>query len=386
MLNVTELGLIALVRSAMTGQSVSLPEGFQIQTILPLARKHQIAPIILQAMTELTTAEAQMCKMQLLQSSARSLSVSESQALEAKALCEAFEEAGVDYAPLKGILIKKYYPVETMRSMADIDILVRREQYHLIEPVMERLGYTFEVERDHEYNWRKINVHAELHKCLIPSYNEDYYSYYGEGWQFFRAEQGHRYAMRDEDLFIYLFTHYTKHFRDGGIGIKHLTDLWVFKRAKPKLDETYILSELQKLGLDVFYKNVIATAAYWFEDGALTETVERMTHDIISCGAYGKAELQRKAEALRNAPKQSKHSKLRWTLRKIFLPYKNMCQKYPFLKYLPFLLPLMWVVRWITAVVFKPKKLKKNIEQSKNMSQDSVDEYRQYLQSMGIRF
>ncbi|MBE6985789.1 MAG: hypothetical protein E7434_09345 [Ruminococcaceae bacterium] len=386
MLSVLELGLIALVRSAMTGQKASLPEGFSMAAVVPMAKKHQIAPILLQALSHFDSPEFAAYKLKLMQSSALSLSISETQMAEAKALCEAFSEAGIDHAPLKGVLIKQYYPVESMRSMADIDILIRKNQYHKIEPIMKQLGYTFEVESDHEYNWRKGHVHAELHKCLVPSYNKDYYSYYKEGWQLFHPTERSCYAMRDEDLFIYLFTHYTKHFRDGGIGIKHLTDLWVFRRAKPKLDEAYILQELKKLRLDEFYGNVMQTAAFWFDDGPQSEMAERMTREIISCGAYGKADAQRKAEALRNAPQDSKHSKLRWTLKKIFLPYKNMCQKYPFLRYLPFLLPIMWVVRWVTAVFFKPKKLKKDIEQAKNMSQASVDEYRRYLESMGLRF
>ncbi len=386
MLNKLELGLIALVRSAMTEQYIPLPEGFALPTVLPMAKKHQIAPILMQAMTYQTSSDAAMCRMQLLQSSAMSLSISETQMAEVQTLCEAFAEAGVDHAPLKGVLIKRYYPMESMRSMSDIDILVRTEQYAKIEPIMKRLGYTFEVESDHEYNWRKGHVHAELHKCLIPSYNEDYYSYYNDGWDFFHPTKDHRYEMQDEDLFIYLFTHYTKHFRDGGIGVKHLTDLWVFRRAKPNMDESYLIKELKKLHLDEFYANVTATAEYWFEDGELTDTVERMSHHIITCGAFGRQALQQKAEALRNAPAKGKHSKLRWVLRKIFLPYKNMCQKYPFLRRLPFLLPIMWIVRWFTAVFFKPKSLKKDIKNATEMSQDSIDGYAEYLQSMGIYF
>lgn len=386
MLNKLELGLIALVRSAMTEQYIPLPEGFALPTVLPMAKKHQIAPILMQAMTYQTSSDAAMCRMQLLQSSAMSLSISETQMAEVQTLCEAFAEAGVDHAPLKGVLIKQYYPMESMRSMSDIDILVRTEQYAKIEPIMKRLGYTFEVESDHEYNWRKGHVHAELHKCLIPSYNEDYYSYYNDGWDFFHPTKDHRYEMQDEDLFIYLFTHYTKHFRDGGIGVKHLTDLWVFRRAKPNMDESYLIKELKKLHLDEFYANVTATAEYWFEDGELTDTVERMTHHIITCGAFGRQALQQKAEALRNAPAKGKHSKLRWVLRKIFLPYKNMCQKYPFLRRLPFLLPIMWIARWFTAVFFKPKSLKKDIKNATEMSQDSIDGYAEYLQSMGIYF
>ena len=73
-------------------------------------------------------------------------------------------------------------------------------------------------------------------------------------------------------------------------------------------------------------------------------------------------------------------------MRKIFLPYKNMCMKYPFLRYVPIMLPVMWVVRWITALVCKPNDTKKNMRIAQNMSQESVDDYRDYLASLGLYF
>ena len=76
MLNKVELGLIALVRSAMTEQYIPMPEGSSLSAIMPMAKKHQIAPMLMQALTYQTGSDAQMCRMQLLQSSAMSLSVS----------------------------------------------------------------------------------------------------------------------------------------------------------------------------------------------------------------------------------------------------------------------------------------------------------------------
>ncbi len=386
MLNKQELGLIALVRSAMQGRSFALPEGFSLPALFPVIRKHQIAPIILRALDYYDFPEAVVCRQKLLQSTAQSLLVSENQSLEAQQIYEAFEKAQVDYAPLKGSLIKQLYPQENLRSMADVDILVRVSQLDRFDPIMQALGYERETESDHEYNWRKGYVHIELHKSLVPSYDTDYYAYYGDGWKLFRRSEGCRFEMSVEDQFVYLFTHYAKHFRDGGIGVKHLTDLWVLREAKPEMDEKYIMSELKKLRLDEFYRNVRKTFDFWFADGELTENVERITHEIISGGAYGKAESNRMAEAIRNAPNNSKGSKFRWTMRKIFLPYKNMCMKYPFLRYVPFLLPIMWVVRWITALVCKPKTLKQDVKNARSMSQESVDAYRVYLASLGLQF
>jgi len=48
---------------------------------------------------------------------------------------------------------------------------------------MADLGYEELYESDHELVWNHDLMRIELHKRLIPSYNKDYYQYYGDGWQ-----------------------------------------------------------------------------------------------------------------------------------------------------------------------------------------------------------
>lgn len=388
MLNKTELGLIALVRGALTQQILPLPEGFSAIQVLPIIKRHQIAPMLIHTLSQYESADAALCVQKLMQTSGLSLSVTESQLLETEAICAAFEAERIDYALLKGSLLRTYYPENCIRTMADVDILVRMSQYDRIAPIMERLGFERGVESDHEYNWKKGRVHMELHKSLIPTYDKSFYKYFGDGWGIVHPAQpgSTRHVMTDEDQFVYLFTHYAKHFRDGGIGIKHLTDLRIFKNAKPNLQEKRIVAELKKLELDEFYRNVMHTAAVWFDGAQADELTELMTREIISNGAYGRETTRKKAEVVRNTPTAGKNSKFRWTLRMIFLPYKNMCTKYPFLKKLPFLLPIMWVVRWITALFCKTEDTKKNVNLVRNMSQESVDDYREYLASLGLHF
>lgn len=384
MLNTRERGLIALVSGALLQKRVELPEDFSMASLLSMAKRHQIATIIVEALAFHESLDVSNCIDRLLQISGLSISITETQMQETQTLCAAFEEEKIDYALLKGAVVKDYYPKKYLRTMADVDILIRDDQYERILPIMKRLGYTQEIESDHEYNWRKGHVHMELHKYLIPSYNKRYFAFFGDGWDRMHPvrEGSTEYAMSDEDQFLYTFTHYAKHFRDGGIGIKHLMDLWVCKKACQQMDEAYILKSLKKMDLDEFYTNVMQTIAVWFDGAELTPITKLITREIISGGAYGKEEAHKKSEIVR----VSKTSKFRWTMRMIFLPYKNMCMKYPFLRYLPFLLPIMWVVRWITALFFKPNDTKKNVQVVRNMSQKSVDHYREYLDSIGLHF
>ena len=70
----------------------------------------------------------------------------------------------------------------------------------------------------------------------------------------------------------------------------------------------------------------------------------------------------------------------------MFLPYKSMCQKYPFLEKAKILLPVMWVVRWFNVLLFKHQKIKKSQEDLKIMSVEKIDNYQKALNFVGLDF
>ncbi len=387
MLNRNEDALLCLVRCAVCQRPEKLPEGFPLGQLLPSIRHHQIWSLALAGAFRSGLDSNSDAMQQLLTFSVQAMILSEAQTAEANALFRAFSQAGVDYMPLKGIFLRELYPSPEMRPMGDLDILIRTEQYPIIAAIMKRLGFTEGPESSHELNWQKNLVHVELHKCLIPSYNKSLYSYFGDGWSKAASvpEDAHRFAMSPEDSFVYLFAHYAKHYRDGGIGIKHLADLWVFRRAYPTLDEAYILGELKKMELDVFYSNVMKTVAFWFDGAPADEMTEHITRVILASGPFGATAAHLNASAVRKAPSGGRQAKLRWTLWTIFLPYENMCLKYPFLKKFPFLLPVMWVARWFSAL-FHPGTIRREMKHASSLSARSIDRYRESLASVGLHF
>ena len=155
---------------------------------------------------------------------------------------------------------------------------------------MKKLGYRESEESDHELNWESDALYMELHKRLVPTYDEDYYAYFGDGWDRARKKDGCCYEMSTEDEYIFLFTHFAKHFRDGGIGCRHVVDLWVYLRSHPALDEGYVRGELEKLRLVDFYDNILALLGLWFADGPGDEKAELITEFIFDSGSWGGAE------------------------------------------------------------------------------------------------
>ena len=63
---------------------------------------------------------------------------------EKTALFRRFEEAHIRYMPLKGAVLKDYYPEFGMREMADYDILIDAERAADVREIMESLGFATE--------------------------------------------------------------------------------------------------------------------------------------------------------------------------------------------------------------------------------------------------
>lgn len=388
MLNEQQRGIILLIRSALTGQSARVPESFDLEAAQELIVKHQIAPLIYYGAVSCGIAANSGAMRSLLSITARLVSIGESQTLALNAITRAFNSEGIEYMLLKGSELKEFYPQAEMRVMSDIDILIRPAQYEKIKPIMEQLGFCKGAESDHELHWSKRDIHIELHKRLIPSYNEDYYAYFGDGWQRAKPTDAGAYSYRlsDEDELVYLICHFAKHYRDGGIGIKHLTDIWLYRKKKPQMNEAYLKEELKKLGLAAFYENVMKTCAVWFDGAAPTEMTDFLSCVIFDSGAYGCDEMQQVSWAVRISGNSAsgKQARFRWKLERIFLPYWKMCIKYPVLKKVPFLLPLFWVARWISVLLFRPKNIRKQMKRAEEMSPEAIEQYRQSLEYVGL--
>ncbi len=307
---------------------------------------------------------------------------------EARIIFDLLKQNNIEFLPLKGVILQYMYPEPAMRFMGDIDILIKTEQYKAIEQLMRNAGYDFDHESDHEYVWNKKNIlYVEFHKKLIPSYNKDYFAYYGDGWQLVN-QTADEYKMSDEDFFIYIFTHLSKHYRRSGIGLKHFIDIWVYLRSKTGLDEQYIEGELVKLQLLEFYKNVRYTLQVWFDGAEENEASELITNRTFSVGVYGNSKNGVFSSAVSMAADSLREDNYRTVrlLHAVFCPYTTMCKKYTFLKKFPVLLPVMWCVRIVTALLFRRENIKKVNTEISMLTDDNVNEYHRELKKVGIDF
>ncbi len=385
MLKKQTLGLITLIKSAIDGKKYDLPDEFDIDNSYSIIAFHKIQSLAYMGAVNCGIDADLPAMKKLFLDTCAYVSQSTRQGEAIDELIAAFEKNGIKYMPVKGTLIKDLYPQPDMRYMSDADIVIDTNQYKIIKPLLTDLGYEEEAESLCELIWHKQQLHLELHKMLIPPNIPDYYRYYGKGFSKGKPVSETRYELSDEDHYVFIFTHFTRHYRAGGIGIKHMADLFVYVDKKPDLDFAYIESELKKLKLYDFYKNVNRTLDCWFKDAEYDETTEHITRSVLLSGAYGTVKKGNLSEAVSREKKygSSKLSKLIWL---IFLPYPYMCLKYPFLKKAPILLPIMWVVRIFTSLVFNRKRVQTNLEDVASLNKDEIDKYRQGLDLVGLDF
>lgn len=387
-MNTTQQGIVTLLKSAVTGEALPLPGSFDLEAAYPQVKQHHMSALLYDGAVRCGIPKESPVMKQLFQSYCRSLLVSEGQLGEVKRIFDAFDQNGIDYMPLKGCNMKPRYPKPELRSMGDADILIRLEQREQVEGILEDLGFRFKDETDHELAWVSKKLYLELHKHLIPSYNKDLYPYFGTGWQLARHVSLGLHAMSPEDEFIFTFTHFAKHYRDGGIGCRYVLDLWVFLRAFPALNFEKVERELEKLQLLEFYTNVRALIAFWFEGGPGGEKLDVMTDFVFSSGSWGQMESKILSQTVRDA----KHSPLGFSGRLVYLwrtafpPVSLQRGKYTVLQKMPWLLPVVWLVRPFYKVLFEFSTLKKQERNLAALSREKLTDRQSMLRYVGLDY
>ena len=383
------VGVISIIKSAFTGEKVFLPEDFDFERAYKLAKHHSVVPLIYYGIVNSNINLEPTLSEKFFTVTCRYVAIGEKQKFECANLIREFEENEIDFMLLKGSVIRSLYPKVEMRAMGDADILIKTEQYNKIIPILERNGFDFIKESSNELVWNKATLHLELHRFLLSPDHEDYFKYFGNGWKFAKLKEGteYEYEMSDEDFFVFMFAHLTKHYRSSGVGIKHITDILVFLNAKPKLNREYVKQELDKLGMLTFYENVIRMVDVWFNNSEFDDITYLITQKIFASGAFGTSESSNKSKVI----KEIKSGKVRKTrahrfINTVFLPYKNMCLLFPFLKKTPVMLPFMWIYRGLYTLFCKKGTLTKHYKAIKQLSPEQLTQYENDLNAVGLDY
>lgn len=385
-MNTLQLGVITLIRSALTQRALPLPEDFQIEDAASVIRRHHIMALCYEGagLCGIPTDTPFMQKLFKLYGASTLQSMRQDRAVNK--LFQAFEIHGIDYIPLKGSRMRPLYPKPELRVMGDADILIRAEQYDRIVPIVEELGYQPYAQTDHDHSWQSQDLFLELHHRLLDREEAAYTAVYSDGWKMAKPLAGARWELSPEDEWLYMFGHFTKHYA-AGIGIRHVTDLWMFLRAYPEMDTAYILKQLSKLKFGEFYSNVLALIGVWFQDTQPTEITEFMTNYVFSNGSWGTEDTKMMSKLTRDAenkipvPVQF----LKQVGQFFFPPRARMEMAFPILKKHGWLYPFLALIRPFIRLFGDRGAVKLWLRIAGKYSGNKVDDKRKQLEYVGLK-
>lgn len=254
-------------------------------------------------------------------------------------ICDTLDQAYIPYIPLKGSVIRPYYPQESMRMSCDIDILVKEENLEETIDTLVRKGFKRGDKNYHDVSlFSEAGVHLELHFNIQENIDK-LDAVLKDAWQYARLTEGSRYKFTDEFFVFHMFAHMSYHFLSGGCGIKPLMDIWIMEH---KMGITYESAKelLEKAGIFQFATEISNIAEICFSGKPKDEFSDTILSYILSGGVYGTS--QNKIAVKKSELK----STLLYALQRLFMPYKSMVILYPILHKLPFLLPFCWIARW----------------------------------------
>lgn len=340
--------LIHLLKCVITGEKPEeKPDNLSFDRLFKLARSHSVANTVFYAVEQLSVQPGEPLLSEWRQLRDKEIVRDITQLSELEMIGDAFSKAGIRFLPLKGSVLKEYYPQSDMRTMTDVDILIDEENAKKVRDLMSELGYSceeFGVDV-HDIYFKQPVMNVEIHRQFFGTHGKEFAGLFDDAFSMCSAPKGLHYSFTDESFFAYILSHIAKHYTDGGVGIRYIMDIWVYMRANGEaLDTEKACSMLDNSGLGELVRDFIELSKIWFDGKEATEKYKKMTGFILSSGTYGTVE--NSVEIRVNSG-----GKLKYLFRVMFPDFFYMKQNYPILKKVPVLLPFCWLARIVKSII-----------------------------------
>lgn len=398
--------LFALLRSAVCGEALTecekgLYSAERVRLVASLAKKHDVLHLIALALKNegLTSCASgssdsenaaveegeKLSKLnkKLENEIMTAVYRHETQAFALGEISSALEGANVPFIPLKGSVLRGYYPEPWMRTSCDIDILVKEEDLPAATAaITEGLGYECQYTGSHDVSISAPGgQHIELHYTLMgDTCIKTANSVLNDVWQIAKkCENGeYRYEMPAEFFYFYHIAHMAKHFENGGCGIRPFIDLWILNH-RVKIDGEKRRALLEQGGLLEFACQAEHLSEVWLSGAEHTEITAKAEKFILRGGVYGVNESRILVQ------QQKRGGKLKYMLSRVFIPYDNIKYLYPILQKHKWLTPIMEVRRWFKLVFCgKFKRSMGELRYNSRVSAEEAENMRTFLNDMGL--
>ena len=369
--------LLYLMACALQG--VSAREGVladaDLKQLLIMTRKHSVASMVCMALekTAIFANADEATKKQWIDAKNKAIRKNMLLDAERKTISHELETQGIWYMPLKGSILKDWYPKPGMREMADNDILFDPSGREQVREIFQNRGYKTVSFRkgNHDVYEKEPIYNFEMHVSLFDGTYKELTEQYENVKERLLPVDGttYQFAFTPEDFYVFVLAHAHKHYSHSGTGIRTLADIYVMDRHLGGImDRDEVEQKLTQLGIAEYEQHSRVLAEKLFSavrplaEIELTEDEKEMLLYYCDATTYGTVD-NRVNNRLHELQENSENIKL-WTKVKYccvrLFPGREFCKfAYPFVYKHPWTLPFFWVWR----IVYRSIASKKNVQQ-----------------------
>ena len=373
--------LISVIKAQITESDFEFQQGTDFKALYNLAQSHRVtamlAPVVMKSKVADGAVKGAFSKA-LFKSSARYTA----QEREMTELSQLLSQNKIRHCFLKGAKVGEYYNNPDCRFMLDMDLYVEPSGFAHAEKILVERGYEINSNADDKDTAyiKKPFLIVELHREIKYDYDKGY-EYYKGAFERMVSQDGYAMNMTPEDFYVYILSHTAHHFEAAGTGVKSIVDhYFLSRRLKPQCDGLALVKALKEIGLFEFSQNMDKLCEFWFAQGEADHIIEEMSDYVIMSGVFGNETNSYISGIIRGEYGESSEA---YFIKRLFPPLKNMSFRYTILKKAPFLLPIFWVVRIISAL-FNPSRLAAETKTVVGADENQKQKQKQFFDNMGI--
>ena len=302
----SEKAFEGLLAGALFDAPLAVKASTDWNAVLDLADEHAVFGVLSEALTRMPEDALPKEALLSLQDKTVTLLLQNAALAEhRKALIDYLHHEHIPAVILKGDSVARFYPVPDLRVAGDIDCLLPESAIPPVGKHLKTLGFsTCEGESTHHVTYRKGNVVIELHRTVsglpkgpigqtLATHLESIFN------------EAHTATVGDDTIpvacdfheALILILHTQQHLREGGLGMRQLSDFALFLRhGLQKEGAKRLLPVLAEVGL-LHFASVLAEAAVRHLglpreanpfppcDAALAEA---LAADILAAGNFGR--------------------------------------------------------------------------------------------------
>lgn len=301
-------------------------------------------------------------------------------------LYQKLADHSIEYAIVKGDVIAQYYSKPLLRSMGDIDLLVKLEDKLSVDHMLAEMGAVCIRKDNRAWNYYINSIEIELHHKLL--YDNEIGK---KASVFFNSYENYinDHALNIDFHFLFVIAHLQKHLMGPGVGFRQFIDI-AFLSLNATLDWKWIYDKACELQMVEFLKNVLECNYRWFDvdyPELLKTTIaddffEEVTQKIFRDGVFGFGADENKTNTVVNQiSKNGEIGRIKLLLKDVFLSYDKISRmpQYNYLQNNRLLLPIAWMHRisqkWNNKSIIKKRYF---------ISDSEINRRNEYLKQWGI--